>query len=123
MRVADGDVSDLAIHGQIAKENEVAESALKRLRVQRGVEDGHVEACGRGDIGDDDVDVIDLRRVQGQQAALRLRLCRHRTNAGDDRGRAEAGDECASRNAVLRHGPAILAGAGRGAVAATLRQR
>ena len=95
-RVADGEVPDLAILRQIAEEDEVAEPTLKRLRVQLRVEDAHVETGGGCDVGDDDVQVIDLGRVDGQQIAL-LGPRRHRTENWNGRRRSQTGHEGAAR--------------------------
>ena len=71
-RVADGEIAHLAIGRQIAEQDEVAEPALERLRVQLRVEHAHVEARRRCDVGHDHVEVIDLGRVDRQQAAAGL---------------------------------------------------
>jgi hypothetical protein len=65
---------------------------LKRLRVQLGVEHAHVETRRRRNVGDDDIEVIDLGRVDREQALLRA-LCVDGSKHWKRRGRPQARDE------------------------------
>ena len=83
---------------------------MKRLRVQLGVEHAHVEAGRRRDVWHDDVEVIDLGRVDRQHAAL-WRLCPGtEPQAGSDAVAPQTGHErCGVRLwLVFAHGRQIV---------------
>jgi hypothetical protein len=104
-RVADGQITNLPVGRQVAEENEIPEPALKRLRVERGVEHAHVETGGGFDVRHDDVQVIQLRRVQRQQADGQRLRPRGRRQERQRNRRSEAGHEIAPLHAhPLSHG-------------------
>src|SRR5690606_31810542 len=81
---ADRDVADLAIFGQLAEQNEIADRPAKRLLVQRRVEDLHVEACGRRRVRTEDVEMLEPEIRERQRGRLR----RLRKRAADRERRA-----------------------------------
>ncbi len=94
-RVADGEVTDLSVGGKIPQQHEVALAALERLRVQARLEHAHIKACRVLDVRDHDVEVVDPRRVERQQALLDSAAS---TSLGVEQrngcsGGAEGGDE------------------------------
>jgi hypothetical protein len=81
---ANRDVADLAVGGQIAQQDEVAQRVAHRLLVQRRLEDAAVELRRRRRIRHDDVEVFEAEVLERQ--GFRGRRLRR---ANDD----EQGDE------------------------------
>ena len=69
VRRADGDVADLPVERQVAKQHEVALAAAEVLLVQRRGEHSLVEAGGLGRVGDHDIEMLE---PQVRRAAARV---------------------------------------------------
>jgi hypothetical protein len=99
-RIADRQIADLPVLRELAEQDEVPEPTLKRLRVQRRVEDAHIEARRRLDVRNDHVEVIDFRRVDRQELGRPIRLALPAqgklcsSGRGDEGGRHQRAESC-----------------------------
>ena len=74
VRRADGDVANLPVGRQAAKQHEVALAAAEVLLVQRRGEHPLVEAGGLGRVGDYDIEMLEPQVLERQGARLTVRL-------------------------------------------------